>query len=164
MLILVLEGAILLNITGRMLITETTWVVGADKCKCKSCCTVHLVAFLFCRNSVCPPIQLPRSNNNSVQQSCEVLQTFFQTGVRLIQTGAGYSIAYCSNMDAPVGLNVDLRAGWKHTGRNNLLFVEKMVWMDERLWPKMKSECCEEAELWWGYADMKVGWLWELCR
>ena len=34
----------------------------------------------------------------------------------------------------------------------------------ERVWPKMKSECCEEAELWWGYADMKVGWLWELCR
>jgi len=32
----------------------------------------------------------------------------------------------------------------------------------ERVWPKMKSECCEEAELWWGYADMKVGWLWEL--
>ena len=29
---------------------------------------------------------------------------------------------------------------------------------------KMKSECCEESELWWGYADMKVGWLWELCR
>ena len=28
----------------------------------------------------------------------------------------------------------------------------------------MKSEFCEEAELWWGYADMKVGWLWELCR
>ena len=25
------------------------------------------------------------------------------------------------------------------------------------------SECCEEAELWWGYADIKVGWLWELC-
>ena len=35
---------------------------------------------------------------------------------------------------------------------------------DERVWPKMKSECCEEAELWWGYADMKVGWLWELYR
>ena len=35
---------------------------------------------------------------------------------------------------------------------------------DERVWPKMKRECCEEAELWWGYADMKVGWLWELCR
>ena len=38
------------------------------------------------------------------------------------------------------------------------------MWMGERVWPKMKSECCEEAELWWGYADMKVGWLWELCR
>ena len=31
-----------------------------------------------------------------------------------------------------------------------------MMWMDERVWPRMKSECCEEAELWWGYADMKV--------
>ena len=39
-----------------------------------------------------------------------------------------------------------------------------MMWMDEQVWPKMKSECCEEAELWWGYADMKAGWLWELCR
>jgi len=28
----------------------------------------------------------------------------------------------------------------------------------------MKSECCEEAELWRGYADTKVGWLWKLCR
>ena len=45
-----------------------------------------------------------------------------------------------------------------------LLFVEKMMWMGERVWSKMKSECCEEAELWWGYADMKVGWLWGLCR
>ena len=35
--------------------------------------------------------------------------------------------------------------------------------MDERVWPEMKSECYEEAELWWGYADMKVGWFWELC-
>jgi len=31
------------------------------------------------------------------------------------------------------------------------------MWMDERVWPKMKSECCEEAEMWWGYADMNVG-------
>ena len=23
--------------------------------------------------------------------------------------------------------------------------------MDEQVWLKMKSECCEEAELWWGY-------------
>ena len=35
----------------------------------------------------------------------------------------------------------------KHTGRNDLLYVEKMMWMDERVSPKMKSECCEEAEL-----------------
>jgi len=41
---------------------------------------------------------------------------------------------------------------------------DTMMWMDEGVWPKMKSECCEETELWWGYADMKVGWLWELCR
>jgi len=52
----------------------------------------------------------------------------------------------------------------KHTGRNDLLYVDKMMWMDERVWPKMKSECCEEAGLWWVYADMKVGRLWELCR
>ena len=35
------------------------------------------------------------------------------------------------------------------------------MWVGERImrmWPKMKTECCEEAELWWGYADMKVGW------
>jgi len=38
------------------------------------------------------------------------------------------------------------------------------MWMGERVWPKMKSECCEEAELWWGCTDMKVGWLSELCR
>ena len=38
------------------------------------------------------------------------------------------------------------------------------MWMDERVWPKMKSKCYEEAGLWWGYADKKVGWLWELCR
>ena len=36
----------------------------------------------------------------------------------------------------------------KHTGRNDLLFVKKIMWMDERVWPKMKSKCCEEAELW----------------
>ena len=35
----------------------------------------------------------------------------------------------------------------KHTERNDLLFLEKMMWMDERVWPKMKSECCEEAAL-----------------
>ena len=46
---------------------------------------------------------------------------------------------------------------------NDLLFVEKMMWMDERVWPKMKSESREEAERWWGYAEMKVWWLWELC-
>jgi len=51
-------------------------------------------------------------------------------------------------------------AYWK----NDLLFVEKMMWMGERVWPKMKSGCCEEAELWRGYADIKVGSLWELCR
>jgi len=40
---------------------------------------------------------------------------------------------------------VDSRDEEKHTGRNDLLFVEKMMWMGERA--KMKSECCEEAEL-----------------
>ena len=53
---------------------------------------------------------------------------------------------------------VDSRDEGRHAERNDLLFVEKMMWMDERVWPKMKSECCEEAELWWGYADIK-GWV-----
>jgi len=44
-------------------------------------------------------------------------------------------------------LGVDSRDEGKHTGRNALLFIEKMMWMGERVWPKMKSECCEEAEL-----------------
>ena len=35
----------------------------------------------------------------------------------------------------------------KHTGRSDPLFVEKMMWMDERVRPQLKSECCEEAEL-----------------
>ena len=63
------------------------------------------------------------------------------------------------------GPGVDSRDEGKHTGRNDLLFVKKM-WVDEREWPKTKSECCEEAELWWGWGctDMKVGWLSELCR
>ena len=43
----------------------------------------------------------------------------------------------------------------KHTGRNGLLFVKKMMWMGERVWPKMKSECCEKAELWW-YSRIKI--------
>ena len=43
----------------------------------------------------------------------------------------------------------DSRDEGKHTGRKDLLFVKKM-WVDEREWPKMKSVCCEEAELWWG--------------
>jgi len=42
---------------------------------------------------------------------------------------------------------VDSRDEGKHTGRNDLLFSEKMMWMGERVWPKMKSECCEEVEL-----------------
>ena len=31
---------------------------------------------------------------------------------------------------------IDSRDEGKHTGRNDLLFVEKMMWMDERVWPK----------------------------
>ena len=42
---------------------------------------------------------------------------------------------------------VDSSDEGKHTGRNELLFVEKMMWMGERVRPKMKSVCCEEAEL-----------------
>ena len=28
---------------------------------------------------------------------------------------------------------VDSRDEWKHTGRNDLLFAEKMMWMDKRV-------------------------------
>ena len=42
---------------------------------------------------------------------------------------------------------VDFRDEGKHTGRNDLLFVKKMMWMGDRVCPEMKSECCEEAEL-----------------
>ena len=35
--------------------------------------------------------------------------------------------------------------------------------MDEREWPEMKNECCEEDEQKWVCADMKVRWLSELC-
>ena len=51
------------------------------------------------------------------------------------------------------GWRREARDEGKHTGRNGLFFVEKMMWMGEQVWPKIKSECCEEAELWWGYAD-----------
>ena len=40
---------------------------------------------------------------------------------------------------------VDSRDERKHTRRNDLLFVEKITWMDQRV--KIKSECCEEVEL-----------------
>jgi len=30
------------------------------------------------------------------------------------------------------------------------------MWMDEQVWPKMKSECCEKDELWWGYTDTNL--------
>ena len=33
---------------------------------------------------------------------------------------------------------VDSRDEGKHTGRNDLLFVEKMMWMGERVRPKTK--------------------------
>ena len=48
---------------------------------------------------------------------------------------------------------VDSTDDGKHTGKNDLLFVGMM---GKQVWPKMKSECCKEAELWLGYADMKV--------
>jgi len=35
---------------------------------------------------------------------------------------------------------VDSRDEGKHTGRNDLLFVEKMMWMDERVWSGFA--CC----------------------
>ena len=51
------------------------------------------------------------------------------------------------------GLTEGGRDEGKHTGRNDLLFVKKMLLVDEREWPKMKSVCCEEAELWRGCTD-----------
>jgi len=31
------------------------------------------------------------------------------------------------------GVELDSRGEGKHTGRNDLLFIEKVVWMDERV-------------------------------
>jgi len=56
------------------------------------------------------------------------------------------------------------RRGEAYWKERSVIRKEDDMWTGERVWPKMTSECCEEAELWWGYADMKVGWLWELCR
>jgi len=36
---------------------------------------------------------------------------------------------------------VDSRDEGKHTGRNDRLFVEKMMWTNDWVWQKMKSEC-----------------------
>jgi len=52
------------------------------------------------------------------------------------------------------------RIGEAYWKERSVIRKEDDMWTGERVWPKMKSECCEEAELWWGYADMKVGWLW----
>jgi len=52
---------------------------------------------------------------------------------------------------------VDSRDKAKHIEKNDQLYVTRMVWVDEREWPEMKSECCEESEQWWDYADMN--WL-----
>ena len=42
---------------------------------------------------------------------------------------------------------VDSRDEGKHTGRNDLLIVDKMMWMDKRVWSKVKCEYCKEADL-----------------
>ena len=59
----------------------------------------------------------------------------------LLSTGSHESCVGCRQPD------IRHIALWKdegkHTGRNDLLFAEKMMWMDEWVWPKMKSECCE---------------------
>jgi len=46
----------------------------------------------------------------------------------------------------------------KHTEKNDLLFVEKML-VDEPVWSEMKNECCEEAEQWWVYDGLS----WKPC-
>ena len=39
---------------------------------------------------------------------------------------------------------VDSRDEGKHTGRNDLLFVEKMMWMGERVWSGFA--CCAQRD------------------
>ena len=42
---------------------------------------------------------------------------------------------------------VDSRDEGKHTGRNDLLFVEKMMWMDERSHARtVVRECCKDDD------------------
>jgi len=54
---------------------------------------------------------------------------------------------------------VDSRDEGKHTGRNDLLFAEKMMWMDERDQRRRASAArrlnCDEVM----QIIMKVGWL-----
>ena len=49
--------------------------------------------------------------------------------------------------------------GWRREAGSwfDLLFVEKMMWMDEQVWPKMKSDCCDEVMQTWrlcGYENI----------
>ena len=52
----------------------------------------------------------------------------------------------------------------RHTWRSNQLCVTRMMLLVEQGKPEMKSECCDEVEQRWGYADTEVGWLWGLCK
>ena len=59
-------------------------------------------------------------------------------------------------------LGVDSRDKARHIEKSDQLYVTRMMLVVEQEWREMKSECCEEVEQRWGYADMEVGWLWGL--
>ena len=66
--------------------------------------------------------------------------------------------------------------GWRREARSWFQRREEAYWKERSVIrreddvdgrasvTKDEERRCEEAELWWGYADVKVGWLWELCR
>jgi len=55
---------------------------------------------------------------------------------------------------------VDSKDKVRHIERNDQLYVTRMMLAAEQKWRQMKNQCCETVEKRWGYADMKVMWLW----
>jgi len=73
------------------------------------------------------PIGIPQSGDDESGESMELMEEVprkelgeaeFERLVRIVDGGKP---------------GVDSRDDGKHTGRNDLLFVEKMVWMDKRV-------------------------------
>ena len=73
------------------------------------------------------PIGIPQSGDDESGESMELMEEVpckelgeaeFERLVRIVDGGKP---------------GVDSRDDGKHTGRNDLLFVEKMMWMDERV-------------------------------